>query len=306
MKFGNYILLISLFLFFQACCPAKKQEASQPFAQHVILVGFDGWGAYSVPKADMPNLKALMADGSYTLKKRSVLPSSSAVNWASMFMGAGPELHGYTTWGARKPELPSRVLTHYGIFPSVFGLLRDTRPESKIGYIYEWDGMKYLAEMQVMDFEMEIKNYKQNPDTTAIVACNYIREEKPNLLAVIIAEPDETGHGPGHDAPEYYEILKKLDKYLGQIIQAVKDAGIYDETIFIVTSDHGGIGKGHGGKTMTEMETPFIIAGKNVKKGFEFDESMMQFDVAATIASIFALQSPQVWIGRPMKQVFTK
>jgi predicted AlkP superfamily phosphohydrolase/phosphomutase len=39
----------------------------------------------------------MMENGSYTLKMRSVLPSSSAVNWASMFMGAGPELHGYTT-----------------------------------------------------------------------------------------------------------------------------------------------------------------------------------------------------------------
>ena len=42
-----------------------------------------------------------MEDGSYTLKKRSALPSSSAINWASMFMGAGPELHGYTEWGSK-------------------------------------------------------------------------------------------------------------------------------------------------------------------------------------------------------------
>ena len=27
---------------------------------------------------------------------------------------------------------------------------------------------------------------------------------------------------------------------------------------------------------------------------------MMQFDIASTIASIFAIQQPQVWIGRPM------
>ena len=52
------------------------------------------------------------------------------------------------------------------------------------------------------------------------------------------------------------------------------------------------------------METPFIIAGKNVKKGGIFDESMMQFDTAATIAHIFNLKQPQVWIGRPMVQVF--
>lgn len=51
-----------------------------------------------------------MDAGCYTLKKRSVLPSSSAVNWASMFMGAGPELHGYTEWGSKTPELPSRVV----------------------------------------------------------------------------------------------------------------------------------------------------------------------------------------------------
>ena len=31
---------------------------------------------------------------------------------------------------------------------------------------------------------------------------------------------------------------------------------------------------------------------------------MMQFDVASTIAYIFNLKQPQVWIGRPMKQVF--
>mgnify|MGYP002227408259 FL=1 len=36
----------------------------------------------------------------------------------------------------------------------------------------------------------------------------------------------------------------------------------------------------------------------------EFHESMMQYDVASTIAYIFGLQQPQVWIGRPMTQVF--
>ena len=30
----------------------------------------------------MPNVKQLMENGAYTLKKRSALPSSSAINWA--------------------------------------------------------------------------------------------------------------------------------------------------------------------------------------------------------------------------------
>ena len=89
-----------------------------------------------------------------------------------------------------------------------------------------------------------------------------------------------------------------------RIVDAIKEAGIYDNSIIIVTADHGGINKGHGGKTMQEMETPFIIAGKNVKKGGIFDESMMQFDCTSTVAFIFGLKQPQVWIGRPMIQLF--
>ena len=92
--------------------------------------------------------------------------------------------------------------------------------------------------------------------------------------------------------------------YIGEIIKAVDDAGMTENTIFIVTSDHGGIDKGHGGKTMAEMETPFIIAGKGIKSGTVITHSMMQFDVASTLAHIFRISQPQVWIGRPMKQVF--
>ena len=68
--------------------------------------------------------------------------------------------------------------------------------------------------------------------------------------------------------------------------------------------DHGGKDKGHGGKSLLEMEVPFIIAGKNVRQGGEFKEVNMRFDTAATIAYIFGLEQPQAWIGRPAVHVF--
>jgi len=294
------LVLISLLL----VCIASVGSAAKLKAKHVVLIGLDGWGSYSVEKAEMPNVKKLMADGSYTLKKRSVLPSSSAVNWASMFMGAGPELHGYTEWGSQKPELPSREITHYGLFPSVWGLFRDAYPDAEMGYIYEWGGMKYLAEMQAMNYEKNMAPSAENPRGCTDDAISYIKKSRPAFVGIIYDQPDGVGHGDGHDTPAYYAKLKELDGYIGEIVKAVADAGMLDETIFIVTADHGGIDKGHGGKTMQEMETPFIISGKGVKSGYVFTESMMQFDVASTIAYIFNLKQPQVWIGRPMKQVF--
>lgn len=304
MNRQNLFTLVATFALLFSCtsfCHAKGKDK----AKHVILIGLDGWGAYSLPKADMPNTKQLMEKGTYTLKKRSVLPSSSAVNWASMFMGAGPELHGYTEWGSKTPELPSRELNKNNIFPTVFQLLRDAKPKAEIGCIYEWEGIKYLVDTLSLSYQQQSVDCNKYPEKLSEMAATYIKEKQPTLFAICFDGPDHTGHTEGHDTPEYYTKLTELDSYVGRIVQAVKDAGIYDDTIFIVTSDHGGINKGHGGKTMAEMETPFIICGKNVKSGLQFnDVSMMQFDVASTIAHIFNLEQPQVWIGRPMKFVF--
>lgn len=294
-------LLICLLTIAPACQAAGKWKA-----KHVVLIGLDGWGAYSVEKANIPNIKQLMNDGSYTLTKRSVLPSSSAVNWASMFMGAGPELHGYTTWGSKTPELPSKELNQHNIFPTVFQLLRDAAPNAEIGTLYEWDGIKYLVDTLSVNNYNEGKgiDYGQHPTELRDLAVKYIKEKKPTLTLIAWDNPDHVGHQDGHDTPAYYQKLEELDSYIGDIVEAVKEAGMLKETIFILTADHGGINKGHGGKTMLEMETPFIISGKNIRKGHEIQASMMQFDVASTIAAIFGLKQPQVWIGRPMTEVF--
>lgn len=294
----KHLCAVCLALLLAAPCSGRQK------AKHVVLIGLDGWGAYSVQQADIPTIKQLMADGSYTLEKRSALPSSSAINWASMFMGAGPELHGYTQWGSKTPELPSRELNEHGIFPTIFQLLRDAEPDAEIGCLYEWAGIKYLVDTLALSHHAQAPDYNKHPEALCGMAETYIKEKKPHLLAVCFDNPDHVGHQAGHDTPEYYAKLKELDGYVARIVQAVKDAGMLKQTIFILTADHGGIDKGHGGKTMQEMQTPFIISGKNVRKGLEFRESMMQYDVASTIAYIFDLEQPQVWIGRPMKQVF--
>ena len=90
-KLNLWAVLLMAIVTFASC--GQAPEAKKQIAEHVIYIGLDGWGSYSVDKADMPNVKALMAEGCWTLQKRAVLPSSSGVNWASMFMGACPELH---------------------------------------------------------------------------------------------------------------------------------------------------------------------------------------------------------------------
>lgn len=275
----------------------------KPLANHVFLLALDGWSANSFAKLNIPNIKKLVEEGCVTLTKRSVLPSSSAPNWASMFMGAGTEAHGYTEWGSKTPEIPSQALNHHNIFPTIFYLLKDQHPEKKVGVLYEWDGIEYLIDKNAVDYQ---KRAEYDNGDLKKKAVEYIKNEKPNLLAVVWDGPDHAGHSAGWGTQTYLDKIEEVDGYIGEIIQATKEAGIYKKTIFIVTADHGGINKSHGGKTDDEMHTPFIISGKNVKEGHQIATTMMQFGVAATIAYIFKLRRPEVWWGRPVTEVFEK
>ena len=280
-------------------------SSSHAYAQkikHVILIGSDGFGAYAFENAKIPNLRAMMKEGSWSLEARTVLPSSSAANWASMVMGAGPELHGYTTWGSKKPDMPPRVVDDYGMFPSIYSQLRKEKPDSEIGVIYEWDGIGYL-------FPKAAVNKDQNADGDIAVthaATAYIKEKKPNFLFVHLHDVDSVGHQIGHGTPEYYAAIERTDTHIGTILKSIEDAGIAESTLVLFTADHGGINKGHGLITMNEMQIPWIIKGPGIKKDHELSQSIMTFDTAATIAELLKLKAPQVWIGRPVKEAMNK
>lgn len=295
MIFSKHIWFLYSLLLISAG-PSMAQSAPE----HVILIGSDGFGAYAFQQARVPNLRAMMQQGSWTLHARTVLPSSSAPNWASMVMGAGPELHGYTTWGSKQPDLPARVLDEYNMFPTVYSLLRKAKPQSEIGVIYEWEGIGYL-------FPKAAVNKNQNCDgdvAVAAAACAYIKSKKPAFLFVHLHDVDSVGHKVGHGTPEYYAAIERTDAHVGEMLQAVKEAGMEQNTVVIFTADHGGINKGHGSISMNEMEIPWIVKGPGIRQNHEVQGSVMTFDTAATIAWLLGLTPPQVWIGKAIAEIF--
>ncbi len=72
-------------------------------------------------------------------------------------------------------------------------------------------------------------------------ACSIIREFKPNLLMIHPANIDAYRHKTGLFSPVVTHGIHEIDNWLGWIIRATKDAGIYDSTDFFIVSDHGQI-----------------------------------------------------------------
>ena len=290
---------LSLFAILMALCFSCAKPDSHE-VEHVFYIGLDGWGSYSVEPSDMKNVKKMMAEGAWTLEKRTVLPSHSATNWDAMFTGVGPEQHGFWECCSVKPDLEPAVKNVDGIFPTVFTYLREKEPDAEIGCLYEWSGIKYLIDTLAFSYHAKVPQAE-----LCEAGRQYILEKKPRFAAFIFDDPDHVGHGVGHDTPELYKKLKELDLWIGRIVDAIDEAGILDKSVIVVTSDHGGIDKGHGGITMEEMRTPLIIWGKGIRKGYCFDDvPTVQQDVASVLADLLGVKLPDYCRGRSIDSVF--
>jgi predicted AlkP superfamily pyrophosphatase or phosphodiesterase len=272
--------------------------------KHVVVIGCDGLGALGFLADNAPNLHRMMREGTYTLHARGVFPTSSSPNWASMIMGAAPEQHGVTSndWETNKFEVSPLATGAGAMFPTIFGTLRGQRPDAKIACVHDWDGFGRLFEAGSANL---VENVKGSP-ATAARAIEVIRDMKPDFLFIHFDDVDHAGHTYGWKTQEYFAAVEAIDKLIGDVEKALKDAGIFDQTVMFMTADHGGKGKGHGGYTMGELEIPWIVRGPGIDRNHELKTHVNTYDLAPTIARIMSLKQPDVWTGHPVAEAFVK
>jgi len=270
--------------------------------EHVLVIGCDGLGAVGITGTNTPVLHQLMRQGAWTLRARAVMPTSSSPNWASMIMGAGPEQHGVTSndWQTNKFEIAPLVTGQGGMFPTIFGMLREQRPRSIIACVYDWDGFGRLLESRAPDILENVPN--------AVATVRRAREviigRRPTFTFVHLDSVDHAGHASGWKSPEYFLAVEQADRLVGDLLAALSEADIREKTVVLVTADHGGKGKSHGGLSMDELEIPWILTGPGVRQGHAITSEVNIYDTAATLAKIFKLTPPAAWIGRPVTEAF--
>jgi predicted AlkP superfamily pyrophosphatase or phosphodiesterase len=301
------LIIALLFLSFLACNIGTGGVDESETNIHVILIGLDGWGSYSLQNENhldnMPFVRTLMSNGAYTLKNLCVMPSITAPNWESMFTGVTPEKHGITEnpGNIRNPQ----ITDDYGFYPNIFSVMKKQKPDSIIGYFYEKSGrMEYLVPPETINKMMYIPDLSNDPQPILGDITDFFKNDIPDLTCIIFKEPDTVGHTIGHDTEAYYEKLEILDDQIKEIVQATKDVGLYDDTVFILSADHGGVGLGHGNDTPAEREIPFIIFGKRIKQGHIITSEVNTYDTAAIIAYILNIHCPDEWMGRPVLEAF--
>lgn len=261
---------------------------------HVVIVGIDGMGgAYvrdedslNVRTPDLPVLKALESESSWTHLAQDALPTSSSTNWCSMLGGNPPDVHGVlsNSWQVGDSIIP----------PTLFKVTRDAYPTSRIGLLYDWSGLGRLIEDDVADTKYSPGDAAETLDA----AIKYITTERPLLTFVHLDLCDYAGHGYGWGSEEYVASLESADSMVGSIIDTLKNEGMWNNTALLISSDHGGEGTSHGDDTYLERTIPFIVKTPQ-SVGYEIKREVRIWDIAATAATLLGLEHPEYWVSTP-------
>ena len=296
---------VSLVVILAAVPLLAVRQASAPLrsaADHVVLVGIDGLSPEGLRRVDAPAFRELMKTGAYTFHARAVIPTVSSPNWASMLMAAGPEQHGVTSndWDPDRFEISPVAIGTGRTFPTIVGELRRARPSAAIGVFHDWDGFGRLVERDAATVVVDL----DGPQNAVERAVAWWDARRPALTLIHLDHVDHAGHENGWLSLEYLEAVREADRLLQHVVQALRERRLWDRTAIIVTADHGGVGKKHGGLTQSEIEIPWIAAGAGIVKGRELKQPVTTIDTAATIAFLLSVPPHSAWTGRPVREAF--
>jgi arylsulfatase A-like enzyme len=122
----------------------------------------------------------------------------------------------------------------------------------------------------------------------------------PNNLTVPPIFPNDSISR--HALAVNYSNLVEMDKQIGEIINKLKDQGLYDNTYIFFYSDHGGPFPRHKRAIYeTGSKVPLIVKFPlNIKVKEKRNKDLLNFiDFAPTILSIAGIDIPKIYQGKP-------
>lgn len=106
---------------------------------------------------------------------------------------------------------------------------------------------------------------------------------------------------------DYYAVISGMDYHIGRFFAALKELGMYDNTIFIYSADHGLAIGSHGlfGKQNlyeAGMKPPLIFAGPGIPHG-ETNALVYLLDIFPTVCDLVGTSIPSGLDGKSLKPV---
>ena len=301
--------LASLFAAVFICAMAPASEP--PRARHVFIVSFDQGAPAGMEKADMPVFKSMAEEGAHTWEAYTIVPSVTLPAHTSMLTGVGVQKH-QVTWNDLDPE---KGLVKV---PTIFSIAK------KSGFATAMVVAKNKFRTLDLPGSLDAFILPADPSSASVAAAfaGMVGKLKPNLCFIHFGEPDVAGHAHGMFSQEKMKALADSDAALAVVVKAIKDAGLLDTSVIILTADHGGHDRSaeeiaqmakaglppqpgtHGSASPEDVTIPWIAWGAGVRKHFTITSAVVQYDTAATAIWLLGIPVPESFWGRPVTSAF--
>lgn len=239
--------------------------------EYCIVVSLDAVGSRDFEfLKEQPNMKELLKDASYSTQVSSVYPSITYPAHTSIVTGHYPGTHGIVNnlklqplmdnpdwfWkikDVRKPTFyeeaeKNGIRTAALLWPVTGGAhisynlpeILPNRPwQNQISVSMRNGTVPYELDLNSRFGYLRDGVKQPQLDNFVQLSMLYtIRRYHPQLMLVHLTDVDTNRHLYGVDSPEAKEALKRHDKRIGELIEVLKEEGIYEKTALFILGDH--------------------------------------------------------------------
>jgi predicted AlkP superfamily pyrophosphatase or phosphodiesterase len=223
----------------------------------------------------LPNYKKYLAGGAEIKKIRSIYPTVTYPVHVSLATGAWPDRHGVVSNMELHPGVPEQPWTWFHDHVKIGDIFDEARKKglSTAGVFWPVTGRhpsidylipEYWTQMEGETLREAFTRGGSNPQMLQLIeknfrkgmvqrvhpgydefivsnACDIIREFKPGLLMIHVANIDDYRHKNGVFNDRVAKGIEETDEWIGRVMAAAEDAGVAEETTLFLVSDHGQI-----------------------------------------------------------------
>lgn len=232
---------------------------AQDKERKVLFIGIDGCRSDALQLANTPVMDALFEQGLYTYTSWHLGITVSGPSWSDMLTGVWEPKHGVTN--------NSYTGSNFDDYPYLVTRVREYRPDLKAVQITSWGPFSF--DVYNVDWNQDI--LVGSDDACRDAALLQLLDPDLDFMYLHFDDGDATGHGQGFspDVPAYINILEYIDGQVGEVVAALNNRPTLDQEDWLIlfTTDHGGIGFGHGGNSLQEKQIWWAAVGSTVEPG---------------------------------------
>jgi predicted AlkP superfamily pyrophosphatase or phosphodiesterase len=255
-------------------------------AKKAVLFLIDGMRPDGLRLADTPFMDGVLSRGSYTFNASSVMPTTTLPCHTSIFFSVAPSVHGVlaNAWeGFTNPA------------PGLFEVIHQSGRAA--ASFYNWEPLRDLSRPGSLAASCFLRDVPDDDGQTdreiSDAAAEWLAAHEWAFAFVYLHGTDKTGHRYGWMSENYLKAISNADRCVQHTARILPE-----DTLVIITSDHGGHDNTHHSDLREDMTVPFMVYGPGVPKAHPIAAHVGIVDIAPTIARFLDLAAPQSWEGR--------